>query len=85
MKVMFSRNQFYSQTNSRISHITRLKVQIFLSSFELAGFLQEFVLLQPEGHAHGHLCDEPLAGRLRHLLAEPEVDLTDASAALEKA
>lgn len=55
-----------------------------MSSSELAGFLQEFVLLQPEGHAHGHLCDEALAGRLRHLLAEAEVDLTDASAALEK-
>ena len=56
----------------------------FLSSSELARFLQQFVLLQPEGHAHRHLCDEALAGRLGHLLTESEVDLTDASAALEK-
>lgn len=55
-----------------------------MSSLELAGFLQEFLLLQSEGHAHRHLGDEPLAGRLRHLLTESEVDLTDASTALEK-
>lgn len=73
-----------SQTTFRITRITRLKVKICLSSSELACFLQEFFLLQSEGHAHRHLCDEPLAGRLRHLLTEPEVDLTDASTALEK-
>lgn len=66
------------------SHIIRLKVKLFVSSLELARFLQEFLLLQSEGHAHRHLGDEPLAGRLRHLLTESEVDLTDASTALEK-
>lgn len=84
MKVIFSRDQFYSQTTFGISHISRLKVKRFVSSAELACFLQEFVLLQSEGHAHRHLGDEPLAGRLRHLFTEPEVDLTDASTALEK-
>lgn len=57
---------------------------MFLSSLQLACFLQEFVLLQSEGHAHRHLCNEALARRLCHLLAESEVDLTDASTALEK-
>lgn len=80
MTVIFSRDQ----TTFGISHISRLKVKRFVSSAELARFLQEFVLLQSEGHAHRHLGDEPLAGRLGHLLTEPEVDLTDASTALEK-
>ena len=55
-----------------------------LPCWELARLLQQFVLFQSERYAHRHLCDEPLAGHLGHLLAEAEVDLTDASAALEK-
>lgn len=58
----------------------------FLQSFSrtLARLLEEFFLCQPEGDAHGHLCNETLAGRLRHLLTEAQVDLTDAAAALEE-
>lgn len=52
--------------------------------WELAGLLQQLVLLQPEGDAHGHLGDEPLARRLGHLFAEAQVDLADAAAALEE-
>lgn len=54
------------------------------SCWELAQLLQQFVLPQFERYAHGHLRDEPFAGRLAHLLAEAQVDLTDASAALEE-
>lgn len=56
----------------------------FLSCWELAGLLQQFVLFESKRHAHRHFCDEPFAGRLGHLLAEAKVDLADASAALEK-
>lgn len=66
------------------SHEIRVKVQL-LVWLQLAGFLQEFVLLQSEGHAHRHLGDEALAGRLGHLLTESQVDLADAAAALEEA
>lgn len=55
-----------------------------LSRQELAGLLQQFVLFQSERHAHRHLCDEPFARRSGHLLAEAQVDLTDASTAFEK-
>lgn len=54
------------------------------SCWKLAQLLQQFVLSQLERHAHGHLRDEPFAGRLGHLLAETEVDLTDASTAFEE-
>lgn len=55
-----------------------------MSRKPLARLLQQFVLLQFERYAHRHLCDEPFAARLRHLLAVAKVDLTDAPAALEK-
>lgn len=58
--------------------------QWFPLSQELACFLQQFVIFQFEWYAHRHLCNEPLTSRLGHLLAEPKVDLADASTALEK-
>ena len=51
---------------------------------ELADLLQQSLLLQTEGHAHRHLCDEALAGHAAHLLAVAQVDLADAAAALEE-
>lgn len=56
----------------------------FAVRWKLAELLQQFVLPQFERHAHGHLGDEPLAGRLGHLLAEAQVDLADAAAAFEE-
>jgi len=56
----------------------------WLSGRELARLLQQFVLLQSKRYTYRHLGDEPLAGRLGHLLAEAKVDLTDASTALKK-
>ena len=50
----------------------------------LADLLQQSFLLQTEGNADGHLCDEALAGHAAHLLAVAQVDLTDAAAALEE-
>ncbi len=57
---------------------------IILSRQELARLLQQFVLFQSERYAHRHLCDEPFARRPGYLLAEAQVDLTDASTAFEK-
>lgn len=54
------------------------------SCWKLAQLLQQLVLPQLERHAHGHLRDEPLTSRLGHLLAEAQVDLTDASTAFEE-
>lgn len=54
------------------------------SGWELAQLLQQFVLPQFKRHAHRHLRDEPFTSRLGHLLAETEVDLTDASTAFEE-
>lgn len=53
------------------------------SRWKLAYLLQQLVLFQFERDAHRHLCDEVLAGRLGHLLAEAKVDLTDAATTLE--
>lgn len=49
----------------------------------LTDLLQQFLLDQLELHAHGHLGDELLAAFLGHLFAVSQVNVTDASAALE--
>lgn len=76
-------------TNNIYIYLKKIKCKRSLvmnlpSGWKLAELLQQFVLPQFERHADRHLGDEPLAGRLGHLLAEAQVDLTDAAAALEE-
>lgn len=49
----------------------------------LTDLLQQFLLDQFELHAHRHLGDELLAAFLGHLFAVSQVNVTDASTALE--
>lgn len=49
----------------------------------LADLLQQLLLDQFELHAHGHLGDELLAAFIGHLFAVSQVNVTDASTALE--
>lgn len=49
----------------------------------LADLLQQLPVDELELHADGHLGDELVAALLRHLLAAAQVDVADASTALE--
>jgi len=49
----------------------------------LADLLQQLLFYQFKLHADGHFCNEAVASCLAHLFAVAQVDVTDASTALE--
>lgn len=62
---------------------SRFTVSVWVVFPGLTDLLQQFLLDQLELHADGHFGDELVAAFLGHLLAVPQVDVTNAPAALE--